>query len=221
MQINNNKSVCIILNGKINNYANIKERIIKENYDYVICSDGGANNSYNMGIIPDYIVGDLDSINKNITEFYKNKNVYFKKFPSKKNETDAELSILLAKNLGAYKIDLIGALGGRVDHQMANINLLYYIKNLNIFPKIITEDETIYIVDNEELKIKNNKGKLVSIIPIKNDAIGVSLFGFEYNLDNFDINFSSPIGISNIITEDICSIKVKDGCLLVFVNNSI
>lgn len=230
MQVNN-KSVCIIMNGKINDYTNIKEKIINGNYDYLICSDGGANHSYNMVLVPDYVVGDFDSIDKKIFEFYnevgvyyhhkdnKDKKVIFKKFPSKKNETDTELSILLAKDLGACKIDLFGALGGRVDHQIANINILYYIKSLGIFPRIITEDETIYIVNNEQLKIENSKDSIVSIIPLKNDALGVSLYGFEYNLDNFDIKFSSPIGISNIITEDTCEIKVKDGCLLVFVNN--
>ena len=88
--------VCIILNGEIKDYKYIKNIIYKNNYDYIICSDGGANHTYKMDIVPDYIIGDLDSVEDNILKYYKSKNVQFEKFPTKKDETDTELSILLA-----------------------------------------------------------------------------------------------------------------------------
>ncbi len=91
--------ICIILNGEIKNYDYIKNIITKNNYDYIICADGGANHSYKMGITPDYIIGDLDSISSNIRDSYKLKNVKFEKFPSKKNETDTEICVYLASRL--------------------------------------------------------------------------------------------------------------------------
>lgn len=211
--------VCIVLNGKIKDYNKIKEVIIKENYDYIICADGGANHIYNMKLTPHYIIGDLDSINNEIVEYYKGYNVKFEKFPTKKDETDSEICIYLAETLRAEEIHLIGALGGRIDHTIANINLLYNIRIKNIVPKIISSKEEIYIAIDEEIKIKGNKGDIISIIPINGDARGVTLEKLEYPLTDYHMKFSVPLGISNVMLDDICNIKVKNGSLIIVKNN--
>ena len=210
--------VCIILNGEIKDYKYIKNIIDKNNYDYIICSDGGANHAYKMDIIPDYIIGDLDSIEDNILKYYKSKHVQFEKFPAKKDETDTELSILLADKLNSKEIDLIGALGGRIDHTIANINLLYYIKNKGIAPRIISEREEIYIAIDEDIIIHGNIGDTISIIPIKGDAKGITLENLEYTLDNYDMEFSRPLGVSNIMKKNSCNIKINEGSILIIKN---
>lgn len=70
-----------------------------------------ANHTYKMEIMPDYILGDLDSVEEEKINFYKNKGAKFEKFPSKKDETDTELCLFLAKTLKANHIDFFGALG--------------------------------------------------------------------------------------------------------------
>lgn len=210
--------VCILLNGKINDYSIIKQFINNQKYDYIICADGGANHAYKMNITPNYIIGDLDSINKETIDFYKKQNVLFEEFPSKKNETDSELCIFLSKSLNANKIDLFGTLGGRIDHILANINLLYYIREQEIIPRIISEKEEIYIATNECVKIKGNVNDIISIIPIKGDAKGVTLENLEYPLNNYDMNYSTPLGISNIMLSEECKIAVKKGSLLIIRN---
>ena len=210
--------VCILLNGKINDYSIIKQFIKNQNYDYIICADGGANHAYKMNITPNYIIGDSDSINKEVIDFYKKQNILFEEFPSKKNETDSELCILLSKSLNASKIDLFGTLGGRIDHTLANINLLYYIREQEIIPRIISEQEEIYIATNECVKIKGNVNDIISIIPIKGDAKGVTLENLEYPLNNYDMNYSTPLGISNIMLSEECKIAVKKGSLLIIRN---
>lgn len=72
--------ICIILNGEIKNYDYINSVILKGSYDYIICSDGGANHAYSMNIVPDYIIGDLDSVNGNIIEYYKSKKLNLRNF---------------------------------------------------------------------------------------------------------------------------------------------
>lgn len=171
-----------------------------------------------MNIIPDYIIGDLDSINENIINYYKSKNVKFEKFPTKKDETDTELCIELSSKLKAKEIHLIGALGGRIDHTIANINLLYYIRQKGINPKIISEKEEIYIAIEEEIIIDGNIGDTISILPIKGDAKGVTLNNLEYPLNNDDIEFSRPLGISNVMADTNCSIKVNEGSLIIIKN---
>ena len=210
--------ICILLNGEINNYNYISKIISKENYNYIICSDGGANHAYNMNIVPNYIIGDLDSINKNIIDYYKSKNVEFEKFPTKKDETDTELCIELSSKLKAKEIHLIGALGGRIDHTIANINLLYYIRKKGIMPKIISEKEEVYIAIEEEIIIDGNIGDTVSILPIKGDVEGVTLKNLEYPLNNGYMEFSRPLGISNVMSDINCSIKVNKGSLIIIKN---
>lgn len=210
--------ICIVLNGEIKDYDYINRIVRTGSYDYIICSDGGANHAYNMDILPDYIIGDLDSIDKNIIEYYKSNNIKFEKFPTKKDETDTELCIELSDKLKAKEIHLIGALGGRIDHTIANINLLYYIRKRGIIPKIISEKEEIYIAMNEELIIDGEIGDTISILPIKNDAKDVTLKNLEYPLENYDIKFSRPLGISNVMTNVNCNIKVNEGSLIIIKN---
>lgn len=210
--------ICILLNGEIKDYEYINKIILNNNYDYIIGSDGGANHAYKMNIVPDYIIGDLDSINNNIIDYYKNKNVKFEKFPTKKDETDTELCIELSKKLQAKEIHLIGALGGRIDHTIANINLLYYIRKRGIKPKIISDKEEIYIAMCEEVNVYGEVGNTISIIPIKSDAKGISLKNLEYPLDNYNMEFSSPLGISNVMIDTYCSVKVNEGTLIIIKN---
>lgn len=215
----NYKKALLFLNGEINNYRNKKEIVINENYDYIIAIDGGANHLYKMkDIMPNYIIGDLDSITKEALEYFKKHNIEFKKFKSEKDETDTELGVLLCNSLNVQKIDIMGALGGRVDHTISNINILYYIRKLNIFPRIISDKEIIYLIENESINLEIKEDSIVSIIPVKDDAKGVTLKGFRYNLENFDIKFASPLGMSNVVKDKNNFIKVSDGSLLIIIN---
>ena len=210
--------VCIILNGEIQNYKFIKTIIDKEKYDYIICADGGANHTYNMGITPNYIIGDLDSLKTDLISYYKRNGVKFEEFPSKKNETDAEICIYLARKLKAKQIDFLGALGGRVDHTLANIYLLNYVKEMDIIPRIFSENEEIHIAIDEEIIIEGKAGDTISVIPIKGDAEGVTLKNLEYPLTDYHMKYSIPLGISNVMKGDCCKIRVKHGALLVIKN---
>ena len=151
-------------------------------------------------------------------KYYNSKEVKFKKFPTKKDETDTELCIELSDKLKAKEIHLMGALGGRIDHTIANVNLLYYIRKRGIIPKIVSEKEEIYIAMDEEITIDGEIGDIISILPIKNDAKGVTLKNLEYPLENYDMKFSRPLGISNVMTDINCNIKVKEGSIIIIKN---
>ena len=213
--------VCIALNGIVNDYNKTKEIIEKENYDYIIGADGGCNHLNAMGIVPNYIIGELDSINKSLIEYYESKNVTFKKFPTHKDQTDSEICVHLAKTLNATKIDFIGALGGRIDHALANIGFMYYVFEMGIEPRILTSEEEIFIIHNDTKIIKGKKGDTISILALKKDVLGVTLKKLEYPLNNARVSYLSPLGISNVMLEDECEITVEDGYLLVIRNLNI
>ncbi len=210
--------VCIVLNGEIKNYKETRKLIVRENYDFVIGADGGCNHLKKMDIIPSYVIGDLDSIDNNLVTYYRKMNVKFKTYPSKKDETDSEICIHLAKELKAKSIDLYGALGGRIDHTIANIGLIHYINEMDIKPKIITSEEEIFSIRNEEFILKGKAGDTVSIIPIMSDANKITYKNLEYPLNNGKIGFLSSLGVSNVMLKDECSIKIEDGYALIIRN---
>ncbi|HHY79606.1 MAG TPA: thiamine diphosphokinase, partial [Thermoanaerobacter sp.] len=127
--------VLIISNGDIKDY-NFYEKLLKD-VDMVICADGGANHAYQMKIKPDLIIGDFDSIKEEILEFYENEGVRIEKFPPMKDETDTQLAMLKAIELGATDVTFIGVIGERFDHSYANLSLLLYLLNRNIKGKIV------------------------------------------------------------------------------------
>ncbi|SHH09551.1 thiamine diphosphokinase [Tepidibacter thalassicus] len=204
--------VAIISNGDIKDY-DFHKNIVKK-YDYIICADGASNHAYKMGIIPNMILGDLDSINEEVKKYFMNKKVKFNTFPSKKNKTDTEICIDYALNLGAKEVVLLGVIGSRMDHSLANINILYYLIKQGIKASIVNENNEIHITDNE-IEVTGKQGDIISIIPLYNDVEGVTLKGLEYPLDNFYLKFSSSRGISNVMMGDRCKISLKKGYLLV------
>lgn len=211
----NAKKACLVLNGVINDYDNIRDIISSAGYDLIIGVDGGCNHLHKLGIIPNYIVGDMDSIDKTILDEFISSGVSQKKFPERKNETDTELAVLLACELDSVLIDIYAALGGRIDHEIANVLLLKYIAKQNAYSRILSENEEVYLLENDELTIKGEKGNIVSVIPIGGDANGVTLQGLEYPLDEFDMEYSKPRGISNVMLDKSCHINVRDGSLII------
>ncbi|WP_314961237.1 thiamine diphosphokinase [Peptostreptococcus stomatis] len=217
-EIIHGKTACLILNGQLDDYDYIREVMNYNTYELIIAVDGGANHLYRLGIMPNYILGDLDSIEDDIREYYEASDVVFKKLPTKKNETDAELAVWLVEEVGLLGIDIYAALGGRIDHELANIQLLYYILDRGMYPRIISEHEEIYILKNDEMTLKGNVGDIVSILPIRGDARGITLVNMEYSVEELDLKYSVTRGISNVMVAQDAYINVRDGCLLVIKN---
>lgn len=217
-EIIHGKTACLVLNGQLDDYDYIREVMNYNTYELIIAVDGGANHLYRLGIMPNYILGDLDSIEDDIREYYEASDVVFKKFPTKKDETDTELSVWLVEEVGLLGIDIYAALGGRIDHELANIQLLYYILDRGMYPRIISEHEEIYILKNDEMTLKGNIGDIVSILPIRGDARGITLVNMEYSVEELDLKYSVTRGISNVMVAQDAYINVRDGCLLVIKN---
>ena len=209
------KTACLVLNGQLEDYDYIREVMDYNTYELIIAVDGGANHLYRLGIMPNYILGDLDSIDDDIRSYYEASDVVFKKFPTKKDETDAELAVWMVEEEGLLGIDIYAALGGRIDHELANIQLLYYILDRGMYPRIISEREEIYILRNEEMNLKGSIGDIVSLIPVKGDARGITLANMEYSVEELDLKYSVTRGISNVMLAEDAYINVRDGGILV------
>ncbi|AEM78872.1 thiamine diphosphokinase [Thermoanaerobacter wiegelii] len=204
--------VLIISNGDIKDY-NFYEKLLKD-VDMVICADGGANHAYQMKIKPDLIIGDFDSIKEEILEFYENEGVRIEKFPPMKDETDTQLAMLKAIELGATDVTFMGVIGERFDHSYANLSLLLYLLNRNIKGKIVNEKNEIYLI-NKFIEVEGKKGELLSLLPYSKEVKGIYTKGLFYGLSGQSMDLEMPYGISNVFTEDKATIEIEEGLLLV------
>ncbi|KGG81124.1 thiamine diphosphokinase [Caloranaerobacter azorensis] len=202
----------IVSSGDIRN-SNIIKTLCKD-VDLIACADGGANLVIKADCIPDIVIGDLDSIEKDTLNKLKKSEVKFIKFPTKKDKTDTELAIEYIIERGFNEIVLVGVTGTRLDHTLANIFLLYSLLQKGVKATIIDDHNEIFITKDELVVYKDDK-KYVSIIPFNGDLLGVTLKGFEYELKDRNIKFSSTLGISNTLVSDAGIIKVEDGVCLV------
>ncbi len=202
----------IIGNGQILDTGIIRQNL-NEN-DIIICCDGGTRYAFEEGVLPHYILGDLDSSSGEIIQFFELKDVIFKKFPEKKDETDMELCIDFAISLGVTEILIFGAIGTRFDHSLANANILMQALNSNIFAKIINENNEITLIDNE-IEIIGEKGDLISLLPLSTNVTGVTTEGLEYPLNDYTMEIGKALGISNVMLYEKAKISIKNGYLFV------
>lgn len=199
----------IISNGNLSD-INLTDYV--NNADIVICADGGARHLYNYNIVPDIIIGDLDSLDIKIIDSFLKLGVKFERHPIHKDKTDTELAIDYAIDKGANEIILLGVTGSRLDHTIANISILYRLAKQNINAIIIDSHNEIFIT-KDVLKLCNKDNHFVSIIPLTDSK--VTLKGFEYDINSVDFEIGTSLGISNIIKDKKGEIEIDSGICLV------
>ena len=205
--------ITIIANGHISSAD-----IILETNQTIIAADGGARHCLNLGITPKVIVGDFDSLSEEEISVLEADGVELIQYPVDKDETDLELALDYAVNIGATKITIYGLLGGRWDMTFANIMLLASQNYADITFQVIHGNTTAFIVrGGETLKIKGGPGTTVSVIPLSFPASGVSYQGLEWPLENATLPYGTPRGVSNLMTRKKAQISIQEGLLLVFV----
>jgi len=204
----------IIGSGAVSDYQLIAREIHK--CDYIICADGGITHLIKMNISPDVVIGDFDSCDFNsVKDTPAIANAQIISCNPEKDDTDMQLCIDHALNIGFDNIVLFAALGGRVDHELSNIFHLEYIKSHGADGMIFSEYNRIYITDSA-LTIQREPEFKMSIIPLTERAEGVTLKGVYYPLHKATILRGSSLGISNEITASAAEISVDSGKLLVF-----
>ncbi len=202
----------IISSGYINNYDILREQLYDN--DYIVCADGGVDHLINTGKIPNIVIGDLDSISSKGLDFIRDNNIEVMKFPIMKDKTDTELGILHLLDKKIDDITLMGVTGTRLDHTLASIFLLKKLNEKKIRAKIIDDNNIIYFT-NKDMKIKKKDNYNLSVIPISNNGIVVSLMGVLYPLSEKFIGFGSTLGISNEIVQDYGDIVIHKGEALI------
>jgi len=198
----------IFLNGV---FPNCKDfyNTLNINTEHLFCADGGAKKALELNYIPKEVWGDFDSLDKTSLDLLKSNNVIIKKFNKDKDFTDGELLISYVTSLNYDEIYIIGGLGGRIDHMLTNINLIFKYNNI-IF---IDKSEKLFLVTTNFI-LKNNLNKRISFIPFSDTIENLTLEGFFYPLKNHTLRRGDSTCLSNIITSDEAFISFSSGNLL-------
>ena len=183
----------------------------------IIAGDRGLEALYQLKIIPNHVVGDFDSVSPKILEFYKKQpKIIFHTYNAEKDNTDTDIALKLAIQMKSSEITILGALGKRMDHAIANIHILKDALGANIPCQILDEHNRIYLVNTEKTLEKDKVyGKYISLIPLTSTVEGLTLKGFKYPLNRYNLPIGTSLGISNEIIEDIAHIEMEKGILIV------
>lgn len=200
-----NKKCIILANGKPPR-KQIITYLIRKGYSKLICADGGANHAFRMGLIPDIIIGDLDSITKSAYEFYKLKSRITK--IARQNDTDVEKAIKLAIKQGFGEIILLGVTGGRLDHTICNLGIV--LKFFNKVKCILIAENSILIPLSGLTILKSFTGEIISLYGF-NKTTKITTKGLKYPLTKTSLPFGERESTSNVSTLNTVTIKVEGG----------
>lgn len=187
--------------------------------DLVICADSGADALFSAEIMPNVLLGDFDSINTEVFDYYVQQGVKTVRFNTNKDVTDTHIAIKYAINQGADKIIILGALGDRIDHTLSNIFLLEAYLHL-AHCKIIDGKNRIELINDGTKKVYSNKNyKYISLIPVSKKVVGVTTDGLKYKLSNATIHRNDSFGVSNEILQTYGTVSIRKGLLAVIQAN--
>jgi len=201
----------IFAGGEIGDYEKVKKYLSDSNL--IICADSGIEHAFNMDVIPDLLVGDMDSISAKCLEKAKKLNIKHQNFPSEKDYTDTELALDIALRKGASEAILLGGLGDRPDHGLANIFLMVSLKKSGLDLKLADENWEMFLID-KPVEVSGKKGDVLSLIPISSEVKGVETQGLYYPLKCETLFMGHTRGISNIFLGNTAKVSIKQGLLL-------
>jgi thiamine pyrophosphokinase len=185
--------------------------------DLVIAADGGSVHCENLSITPDVVIGDLDSIPDLLLDKWINLGIKTIQHDTDKDQTDLELALHYALEAGSDSVLILGGLGNRWDHSLANLLLAANKDYHQIEISFYADGDHFYIVTDRK-EITGTPEQIISILPLGGDALGVSTTGLKWPLENGDLPHGSSRGVSNLFTSEKAVISVQDGVLLVIKN---
>lgn len=207
----------VIISGGVLN-EEFAEKVLAENEGaYIIGVDKGVEFLYRNEILPQYIVGDFDSIDSEIIDYYRNETqVSIREYNPIKDATDTEIAIRLALTLGSAEILILGATGGRIDHLWANIQTLSVACRAGADAYILDERNKIRVIDKPcVLKKSEAYGPFLSVFTLTGEIFDFNLSGTKWPLSHHTLKPCDSLTVSNRFEEEEVGIDFADGLLVV------
>ena len=203
------KKLIILANGKppakkVINYLQFS------GYNMLICADGGADTARKLGIIPDYIIGDFDSVKKETLRFFRNKSEIIN--IKRQNDTDVEKCLKFAVKKKYSEAVLLGAIGDRLDHSFCNMGIV-----IKFFDKIkvrIISDKSILTPYTGDVKLDTVPDETISLYGF-DEKTRITSTGLKYPLKKTALPFGQRESTSNVAVKDSVTLKVSGGIIFV------
>lgn len=204
-------TVMIFANGDLQNPAKIKQMATQAKQ--IFAADGGLVHVQALGLIPNLLIGDLDSVTPEQVRWAEEQGAEVRRFPPDKDETDLELALMAAAETGTSRILIVAALGGRLDQTLSNIFLLNLPALANMDVRIDDGQQEVILV-RESIDLIGQEGETVSLLPLSPIVRGITTTGLKYPLEDASMIFYHSRGISNQMTGDKARIEFQSGILI-------
>lgn len=203
----------VFVNGEVRDYATLA-RWLRPG-DHLIGADGGTRHILALTLMPDAVVGDLDSLEPETVAVLIDQGVDVERYPATKDQTDLELAIERGIRAGADEILLLGALGGRLDQTLANLLILAQ-RNWPVPLRLAEGNQLAQVLrSGGRLTLHAAPGSTVSVIPLSAVVTGITYSGLEYPLHDATLAIGSTRGVSNAVASSPATISIADGVLLI------
>ncbi len=203
----------IVANGPMDMLPDLRE--YKEVVDLWIGADRGAFVLIEADLDVDYAVGDFDSVNASEMALIKQTAGSFKQYPVEKDETDLEIAIKLALENKPCMIYLFGVTGGRLDHTLINIQLLYQIVQAGVRGLLVDRLNQVELTYPGTYKVVHDPNyPMLSFIPFSEHIHELKLSGFYYKLVDAMLTWGQTLCLSNKLIANNGTFSYREGILL-------
>lgn len=209
------KKIVIVSGGDLDDEFTLSV-LQDEERSCIIGVDKGMEFLYRNQIMPDYVVGDFDSVDAEVEDYYKTQtNVPIREFNPVKDASDTEIAIHLAITLGCSEMVILGATGGRIDHLWANVQSLFAPYRAGINAYIMDRQNKIRLIgERTVLKKEEMYGKYFSLFPLAGEVYGLDITGAKYPLSNHLMTPYDSLCVSNQIEEEEAVIDFTSGIVI-------
>ncbi len=183
--------------------------------DLVVAADGGARYALAAGIVPDLVVGDMDSLGENLALEVERRGASLERYPARKDKMDGHLAVLAARERGATAADFLCAAGGKPGAVFAVPHILLAAERIGLRSMLVADWGLMFVIEGRSRVVEGSARDSVSIFPFSGQATGVTLEGMGYPLENAHLQPGDTLGFHNELIGREAKVSVECGALLV------
>jgi thiamine pyrophosphokinase len=208
----------IFLNGAPDSEPLIQA--VAKGADLIVAADGGARYALAAGIVPDLIVGDMDSLGEDLAREAEQRGASLQRHPARKDKMDGHLAVLAAGERGATAADFLCAAGGKPGAVFAVPHILLAAERTGLISTVVADWGRMFVLEAGSRVVEGTAGDSVSIFPLSGTATGVTLEGMGYPLTNASLEPGDTLGFHNELIGRKAKVSVVSGALLVVQENA-
>jgi thiamine pyrophosphokinase len=183
--------------------------------DLIVAADGGARYALEAGVVPDLVVGDMDSLGEDLALEIERRGASLERHPASKDKMDGQLAVLAARERGATEADLLCAGGGRLGALFAVPHILLAAERIGLRSTVVADRVRMFVVEAGYRTVEGEPRESISIFPLSGPAAGVTLEGMEYPLQNASLEPGDTLGFHNELIGREATVNVGKGAVLV------